>query len=99
MWPARSSVTPLALIVIAVPGADDGFEQMMALADVFDATGAELRHRARLGTDIVADPDIEPSAALSPRTTHATTRGDRSSTCAVTSGSAADVAGVAVSRR
>ena len=51
-----------------VPGATGGFEQMMALADVFDATGAELRHRARLGTDVLADPDIEPSAALSPRT-------------------------------
>lgn len=48
--------------------AEDRYEQMMVLADVFDATGAELRHRARLGTDVLTDPDLVPSAALSPRT-------------------------------
>ncbi len=51
-----------------IPGREDRYEQMMALADVFDATGAELRHRARLGTDVLADPDVAPSAELSPRT-------------------------------
>lgn len=54
--------------VTGVPGAADGFEQMMALADLFGATGAELRQRARLVGDVLADPDVAPSAELSPRT-------------------------------
>jgi hypothetical protein len=47
---------------------DDGYDQMLALADVFGATGAELRQRARLATDVLTDPDVTPSAELSPRT-------------------------------
>lgn len=49
------------------PGAADGFDQMMALADLFGATGAELRQRARLAADILADLEVAPSAELSPR--------------------------------
>ena len=52
----------------SLAGSEDAYDQMMALADVFDATGAELRHRARLGTEVLADPDVAASAELTPRT-------------------------------
>ncbi|MFN8190876.1 MAG: hypothetical protein U0R78_10655 [Nocardioidaceae bacterium] len=48
--------------------AEDKYDQMMALADLFDATGAELRARARLGSVILSDEDVTASAELSPRT-------------------------------
>ena len=46
----------------------DKYDQMMGLADLFDATGSDLRARSRLGPRILGDPDIAASAELSPRT-------------------------------
>ncbi|WP_447644367.1 hypothetical protein [Nocardioides zeae] len=48
--------------------AADTYDQMLALADLFDATGDDLRARARLGQTILADDDVTSSAPLSPRT-------------------------------
>lgn len=48
----------------------DKYHQMLALADFFDASGAEMRERARLGGAILADPDVADSAELS-EATHA----------------------------
>lgn len=46
----------------------DKYHQMLALADVFDASGAEMRERARLGTTILSDPDVTDTAELSQST-------------------------------
>ncbi len=46
----------------------DKYHQMLALADVFDASGADLRERARIGAAILTDPDVVESAELSPAT-------------------------------
>ena len=46
----------------------DKYQQMLALADLFDATGSQMRARARLGAEILADEDVAESAALSPAT-------------------------------
>lgn len=48
--------------------AQDTYDQMLALADLFDATGDDLRARARLGQTILADDDVTSSAPLAPRT-------------------------------
>src|SRR5690606_6926284 len=42
--------------------------QMLALADLFDASGDEMRSRARLGAAVLADEDVASSAPLSPAT-------------------------------
>ena len=41
---------------------------MLALADLFDTSGDEMRTRARLGTEILADDDVVDSGELSPAT-------------------------------
>lgn len=46
----------------------DKYHQMLALADVFDASGSDMRERARLGTAILTDPDVIDSAELSQAT-------------------------------
>ena len=46
----------------------DKYDRMMRLADLFDSAGEEMRQRSRLGTDVIGDPDLVESAALSPRT-------------------------------
>lgn len=46
----------------------DKYHQMLGLADFFDACGADMRERARLGTAILTDPDVVDSAELSPAT-------------------------------
>ena len=46
----------------------DKYHQMLALADFFDAAGADMRERARLGTVILTDPDVVDSAELSQAT-------------------------------
>ncbi len=46
----------------------DKYHEMLALADVFDASGADMRGRARLGADILADPDVAETAELSAET-------------------------------
>lgn len=46
----------------------DKYHQMLALADYFDASGAQMRERARLGSAILADPDVADSAELSQAT-------------------------------
>lgn len=60
------------------------YDRMLALADLFDSAGEELRARARLGEAILRDEQVEPSAALSPNTfedaetdIHAATAGKR----------------------
>jgi hypothetical protein len=46
----------------------DKYDQMLRLADLFDTSGKEMRTRARLGSEIVQDPELVDSAALSPAT-------------------------------
>ena len=48
--------------------AADKYDQMLALADLFDSTGNEMRTRARLGAEILGDDDVVDSAQLSPAT-------------------------------
>lgn len=45
--------------------AADKYEQMLALADLFDASGNEMRTRARLGAEILGDDDVVESSELS----------------------------------
>lgn len=42
----------------------DKYDQMMRLADVFDASGEELRSMARLGAEVLGDPALVDSAPL-----------------------------------
>lgn len=46
----------------------DRYEQMSRLADRFDDAGEEMRRRAALGAEIIADPAFAESAALSKQT-------------------------------
>lgn len=46
----------------------DKYHQMLGLADYFDASGADMRERARLGTAILTDPDVVETAELSQAT-------------------------------
>ncbi len=48
--------------------AADKYDQMLALADLFDDSGAEMRRRARLGAEILGDDDVVDSGVLSPPT-------------------------------
>jgi len=52
----------------ASEGHRDKYERMLQLADSFDATGQQLRGWARLGTEILRDPDVNESAALAAKT-------------------------------
>ncbi len=45
--------------------AADKYDQMLALADLFDSSGNEMRTRARLGTEILGDDDVVESGELS----------------------------------
>ena len=45
--------------------AADKYDQMLALADLFDSSGNEMRTRARLGTEILGDDDVVDTAELS----------------------------------
>lgn len=46
----------------------DKYDRMMRLADLFDDAGEQMRERAKLGADVIADPAFEESAELSPAT-------------------------------
>ncbi len=46
----------------------DKYDQMLALADLFDASGNEMRTRARLGTEILGDDDVVETGELSKAT-------------------------------
>lgn len=46
----------------------DKYEQLLGLADTFDRAGGEMRERARLGEEVLADEDVAGSEELSPRT-------------------------------
>ncbi len=48
--------------------AADKYDQMLALADLFDSSGSEMRTRARLGGQILADDDVADSEELSKAT-------------------------------
>lgn len=52
----------------ATAALEEKYDRMLALADLFDATGDEMRARARLGHRVLADEAVADSAALSPRT-------------------------------
>ena len=45
--------------------AADKYDQMLALADLFDSSGNEMRTRARLGSEILSDDDVVDSGELS----------------------------------
>lgn len=51
-----------------VPGREDRYVEMVRLADLFHTTGDELRARARLGAEVLRDPDVHESAELSATT-------------------------------
>lgn len=44
------------------------YDQMLRLADLFDDAGEQMRTWAKAGADVLADPDVGASAALSPAT-------------------------------
>src|SRR4051794_15331788 len=44
----------------------DKYDQLLALADVFDSSGEELRAMTRLGAEIVRDDAVAESSGLSP---------------------------------
>ena len=46
----------------------DKYHQMLALAELFDSSAEEMRTRARLGAEVLADEDVWSSASLSPAT-------------------------------
>ena len=46
----------------------DKYDQMLALADLFDAAGNDMRTRARLGAQILGDDDVAGTSELSPAT-------------------------------
>jgi len=48
--------------------AADKYDDMLRLADLFDDAGERMRAWSQLGRDILADPDVTDSAALSPTT-------------------------------
>lgn len=48
--------------------AEGDYEQMMRLATLFDRVGGELRERAALGQEVLADEDVADSEELSPTT-------------------------------
>lgn len=48
--------------------AADKYDQMLALADLFDSSGSEMRTRARLGAEILGDDDVVDTAELSQAT-------------------------------
>ncbi len=52
----------------AIHEAQDKYDRMMQLASSFDATADELRRRAALGDEVLADPDVAESEELSPGT-------------------------------
>jgi hypothetical protein len=52
---------------------EETYEEMLRLADGFDAVGEQLRGWARVAQDVLRDPDVTDSAELSPRTYDATT--------------------------
>lgn len=52
----------------AAAAQQDVLDRLLAVADLLDSTGDELRARARLGDRILRDEAVEPSAALSPAT-------------------------------
>ena len=43
----------------------DKYDQMMRLADLFDSSGDEMRERAKLGAEVLADEAVSDSADLS----------------------------------
>ena len=44
------------------------YDRLLALADVFDSAGAELRARAGLGAEVLRDPAVTDTADLAPTT-------------------------------
>lgn len=56
-----------ALPTSAVQAADiaDKYDQMLRLADLFDDAGAQMREWATLGRDVLTDPEVVASTALS----------------------------------
>jgi hypothetical protein len=63
--------------VTAVEVADlaDKYDRMMRLADLFDDSGEEMRHRAKLGAEVINDPAFVETAELS-KATHAQAEDD-----------------------
>ena len=61
--------TDLAPVLAAVTSAmTETYDRLLALADVFDSAGAELRSRAGLGAEVLRDPAVTDTADLAPTT-------------------------------
>lgn len=69
--PDRGASTPGAAVPDASASttdaavAADKYDQMLALADLFDSSGHDLRTRARLGAEILGDDDVAGTSELS----------------------------------
>jgi hypothetical protein len=59
---------PVPLTAVEAADREDKYDRMLRLADLFDASGEELRARARLGEEVLRDPSVAESAELSPAT-------------------------------
>ena len=66
--PRTSSADPSAAPASSASVASDKYDQMLALADLFDSSGNEMRTRARLGAEILGDDDVVDSGELSKAT-------------------------------
>jgi hypothetical protein len=53
---------------VSIDANQDKYDQMMRLADLFDSAGDEMRDRAQLGAEILADEAVADSADLAPAT-------------------------------
>ena len=62
--PTAAATTSVATTEASVNA--DKYHQMLALAELFDSSGEEMRTRTRLGAEVLADEDVSSSAPLSP---------------------------------
>lgn len=60
---AEQPLTPVQAADLA-----DKYDQMLRLADVFDDAGAQMREWAKLGRDVLTEPEVVESAELSKAT-------------------------------
>jgi len=61
-WPSAGDPQP------PTPTHANGYDRLLGLAELFESSGQELRARARLGAEVLADEAVAESAPLSPAT-------------------------------
>lgn len=65
---AAAEARPAARTEAEAADLADKYDRMMRLASLFDDSGEQMRQRAQLGTDVIADPAFTESEPLSPAT-------------------------------